>query len=656
MKSFQYPHSRLSKMAVVLAVMISTSALAEEILPEAVERLPGNIQGVYRAGPDRSYIVYEKDQNCPDNSEGCSSYAVLENSTLRLSNEWIKGSVAKAKWFYNHNHLPTGSQGELYLPVLATVDDKQLISSIYKLAPTADNMPEEVFTFSSDGEGDGYTLKSFVFNPDFTQFYVSMRTRGENKTLLVAKDSGTPPDSYRWTQAVELNINSSLYVTDAAGEAHILSQGGSHADNFRSVRAVNHPEEEINRGAAWFSGRRAVSLAEDNQQVAYGQNIDQCRIAKIDLQQAVAGQTDTALLWTAETPGCGLIDNAWFFITSHQQRAYAGYSNAMYVFDRTSGILLFTVVPPAGTKFIDDMVFDGVGWGYRSFSGPEGSGVLAFSPDGKNQRQYLQAGVKGAPAIIGGHLYSASGNQLYRYKIGAPDVTQWKKVQQLHQRWLTEDHYRHGVVVQWTENQDGKSVTHQVKLDPRDTAEGALSQYRWPQQLATAINTLSASLRVGETPVNAPLASSYRNWVFQPAGQQTPVEFTFLPLDLSVQQRWQLNPQGSALCSYGDLPAGSRVTVTMTKAGSDMQQSKVFEVNALNGQRYLWPKDLADFINQNFFWVSAGEKIDDASSSFRQLYSGFRNRLWRSGDRELSIDLPVSAQVAEIADNCRYVP
>ncbi|ERK09479.1 hypothetical protein L579_1262 [Pantoea sp. AS-PWVM4] len=197
----------------------------------------------------------------------------------------------------------------------------------------------------------------------------------------------------------------------------------------------------------------------------------------------------------------------------------------------------------------------------------------------------------------------------------------------------------------------GKACDH---CPPRETGEitidnantTMLNQYHWPLALAEHVNKNSDLLRIGEKDENGvirPLASVYRNkiWVFnryKDEGFNLEQQVTPQP---EIVSAWKLNAAQPGITAERDLAPGTEIDVTVTQPDGSKRPLPVFKVT--RGSQYLWPADLARFINQQAnllnLPIAAGERLHGDELSFPASY--YRNMLWVPANTDYTVQYRV---------------
>lgn len=630
------------------------SASHAELFPEKRYSIPGSIATLYPADDNLLYVVYHKSQECPDSAAQCSSYAVIDNQSIKKSDQWVADDLRNGYRLNNLFRFTTiGPQNELYVASP---------THIYKLSKDPENGIRSIFnTPEKIGNYTPKEINTFLFNKDFTQLYTGM-TLGDSVYNAVAANaldssSGAALPDYLWTDYRGFKIDSAIY---SPYNQQLIYQSLSPNMGGYGLSTI---DGSYQFGAGqWFSSG-AVVIDEEN--MLYGLNEYQCAVNKIRLD----GATSTLPGWTTTAEGCAtslLPRNPHITLgVQDNNLLYASYANAVYAMNRDTGATIFTVAAPEGTRFVHQTVFDPqTGWGYRSFTGENGSGVLAFSPDGHNSKIVLRRwNIQSAPVIQGNSLYIATNDVIYRYALDGQEIAGWEPIKQINKDVLQENNDDKFVVLIWSVKEHGIEIErNSVQLDPRDYLDGKISPYQWPLQLATAINERSLYLKAGEQQDESftPLASGYRNFIFRPQGSAMSVDFEVAFYDLAnctngcdngVRQYWRINPTGSYICSFNDLAPHTEIKVTATPSFGPAE-TRFFQVRE-NGGRYSWPKFLSDFINQDFghYDIRAGEKMNaNYDVPMRTVYSGYRNRLWLANSHRIAIELPEG--VGKVADDC----
>lgn len=267
-------------------------------------------------------------------------------------------------------------------------------------------------------------------------------------------------------------------------------------------------------------------------------------------------------------------------------------------------------------------------------------------------------GIDSAPMIQGNSLYVATSSTLYRDTLDGQEIAGWKQARQIGQDVLEDNKDDKFISLAWVVKENGIEIERgSIPVSPRDSVDKKVSPYQWPLQLATAINERSLYLKAGEQQDDKfiPLASK-----FIPQGSNMSVELipTFYDFadcstgcNSGVIHYRGINPTGSYICSFKDLAPNSKIKVTATPPFGQAE-TKIFEAGENTG-RYSWPKFLSDFINNQFgnYAFRAGEKLDAKRDvQMRTVYSGYRNRLWLSGNSRITIELPEA--VGKVADDC----
>lgn len=655
---------RRNKSALPRAILTSglfftgISASYAALFPVESFPLPGKNTFLYQGDDQLIYAVYHKTAGCPDAVEECSSYAVIENQAVKQSEHWIADSLkGMARFDSGFRFVTYGPNNELYISSTKRIyklnaDPRKDVTAIF-------TMPEKIgiYNYITD------KINTFLFNKDFTRLYTGMALRNSNYNAAAAwslnSENGEVQPEYLWNDnrgSAEPHAIYSPYNHELIFQSNLSNYSGYSLSSIEGDYQY--------RAGQWFTSGAAVI---DENNMLYGLNAYQCKINKIRLKGASSDQPG----WIVSADGC-TNSVLWNHHNTHiklgsedSNLLYASYENAVYAINRDTGATLFTVPAPEGTKFIHQTTFDThTGWGYRSFSGENGSGVLAFSPDGQNSKIILHRwGINSAPMIQGHSLYVATSGTLYRYTLDGQEIAGWKQVKQIEQDVLKDNKDDKFISLAWSVKENGIEIERGfIPVSPRDSVDKKISPYQWPLQLATAINERSLYLKAGEQQDDkfTPLASKYRNFIFVPQGSTISVELipTFYDFadcssgcNSGVVHYWGINPTGSYICSFKDLAPGSQIKVTATPPFGQVE-TKIFEAGQNTG-RYSWPKFLSDFINNQFgnYAFRAGEKMDAKSDvQMRTIYSGYRNRLWLSGNNRITIELPEG--VGKITDDC----
>lgn len=160
-----------------------------------------------------------------------------------------------------------------------------------------------------------------------------------------------------------------------------------------------------------------------------------------------------------------------------------------------------------------------------------------------------------------------------------------------------------------------------------------LNQYHWPLILAENINKHSDLMRIGEKDENGiirPLASEYRNkiWLLNYYKDARYILNQKVTPQPDIVSSWKLNPTQSGITADRNLAAGTNIQVTVTLPNGSQRPLPIFTVT--RGSKYLWPADLARFINsqasQLDLPIAAGERLADDALTTPS--SHYRNRLW----------------------------
>lgn len=184
----------------------------------------------------------------------------------------------------------------------------------------------------------------------------------------------------------------------------------------------------------------------------------------------------------------------------------------------------------------------------------------------------------------------------------------------------------------------------EVTIDNANTT--LLNQYHWPFIIAEHINKNSDLMRVGEKDEGGrirPLASTYRNkiWLinrYKDHGYTLEQQITSKPESASS---WKLNAQQPGITAERNLAPGTEIQVTVTQPDGSQRPLPIF--NVTRGSQYLWPADLARFINQQASQlglpIAAGERLNGDELSFPASY--YRNMLWVPANADYAVQYRV---------------
>ncbi|WP_273908530.1 hypothetical protein [Enterobacter bugandensis] len=631
---------------------VFVSSSQAELLPSKIITMPGGVDVLHPGANDSIFAVYSKRNDCPYSASRCFSYTVIEKDDMRASDEWVISDLYTPAALGNGREYTITSPGnELYISGYRMLfglpaDTTKKISRF--------GMPSEI-----DGQEPGY-INSFVFNEDWSKIFVSMKmNRFMNGVAAIDTRSGQP----LWTDNRGQHMNGAVYNP----QRQSVSYWGGLSGNYTNYGLSETDGSYLSEGAGsniHFNGR---AIARDKNNIIYGVNAENCIVSKIRL--ASPDNDLNVLLWHQEAENCQNDYSSEHTTISFDERdsnlIYAGYQNAIYAMHRDTGEIKHKILPPEGAFFKGRIVVNAkTGWRYRLFSDEKGSGVLAFSPDGLRSDVIIRRqNITGYPVVAGDSLYIADGDTVYRYPLNAPSQTDWEAVRSIDSGIVDYDKNDKALKLSWVVKKDGAELErHSIMLDPRDEVNGKTSPHKWPLLLATAINERSLFLKAGEKTTNGiiPLASSYRNLVFIPEGANISVEFEVqehisnnCPSSqrCSLSQKLKINPTGSYICSYSDMPAGKKIKITVSMKKTDV--TKTYTVPQGGEGQYSWPKSLSEFINNEFHeqGIMAGEKISDDKGKVRTLYSKHRNRLWTTNGNQVKVSL--SSGFGEIANQCR---
>jgi len=629
------------------------TATHAQYYPAETIKMRGNISTLHAGSNNQLFVVYNK-VDCSASEKHCFSYSVISNNSLSNYSSWLPEYAS----FYGRaqRHVTSGPDGELYIATM---------KNIYKLPADTSKNISTVFTSPEQTANKQHPLwiNNFVFNEDYSKLYIGIEF-DELKNGVAAIDTQySEPGHYLWFNEPEYH---SIYGVSYNAPLKQLHYWGlaNYADPSPSEHVLSaYDGKYIPASAPYFDGA-AVIAGEKN--TIYGANVS-CTVSKVKL--ADSEEASASRLWHYQANDCayGSVDDITVSRgTDKGDYIYAGYQNAIYVINHESGTGKTIINAPAGTVFKNEIAMNPKnGWGYRAFLNEKNGsgGVLAFSPDGQKSKVIIrQANIMHSPVILNGSLYlAANDTSLIRYDLNQPEKTEWESIKTINTDIIGNIPENKAIKIGWSVKRNGSEVeSDAIMLNPRDETNGVISPYHWPFALATAINDRSMYVKAGEkhNAEIAPLYSLYRNHIYAPVGEDITIDFTVNTYAAnSIVPRLKMNPAGSYLCSYGDIPAGTEIKVTYSSIEEPSFVPAVtrsyYAEEGKNGQ-YSWPKFLSDFINTSFAneKVYAGEKMDDSEPKVVTRYSYYRNRLWIvKNNRKLTIDLP--AAIGEVAQQCR---
>lgn len=139
------------------------------------------------------------------------------------------------------------------------------------------------------------------------------------------------------------------------------------------------------------------------------------------------------------------------------------------------------------------------------------------------------------------------------------------------------------------------------------------------------------------------MASEYRNkiWVLDYYNHYRFILNNKVTAQPEIVSSWKLNPVQSGIRAERNLAAGSKIQLSVTLPNVSQRALPDFTVS--RSSKYLWPADLARFINnqasQLDLPIAAGERLNGDELTFPA--SHYRNMLWVPANADYTVQYRV---------------